>query len=161
MSSEKVTLREILADQMAKDPTIVGAKVDGKILDVHTPFLRAEGTTITPIRSSDADGLRLVRHSAAHVMADAVQRLFPGTKVTFGPATASGFYYDFDKPGGPFTDDDLARIEDAMRDVIKKGLPFRREPISREAARELFAGMGETYKREVGLPDNVVPLRAL
>jgi threonyl-tRNA synthetase len=148
MSSEKVTLRQILADQMVKDPTIVGAKVDGQILDVHTPFVRAEGTTITPIRSSDAEGLRFVRHSAAHVLADAVQRLFPGTKVTFGPATASGFYYDFDKPGGPFTDDDLARIEDAMREVIKKGLPFRREPISREAARELFAGMGETFKRE-------------
>jgi threonyl-tRNA synthetase len=148
MSSEKVTLREILADQMVKDPTIVGAKVDGKIVDVHTPFVRAEGTTVTPVRSSDADGLRILRHSAAHVMADAVQRLFPGTKVTFGPATANGFFYDFDKPGGPFTDDDLARIEEAMRAIIKKGLPFRREAISREAARELFAGMGETYKRE-------------
>ncbi len=148
MSSEKVTLREVLAEQMAKDPTIVGAKVDGAIRDVHTPFVRAEGTKIEPIRSSDADGLRLVRHSAAHVMADAVQRLFPGTKVTFGPATASGFYYDFDKPGGPFTDEDLARIEDAMREIIKKGLPFRREGISRDAARELFASMGETYKRE-------------
>jgi threonyl-tRNA synthetase len=148
MSSEKVTLREVLADQMAKDPTIVGAKVDGQLLDVHTPFVRTSTTTIEPVRSSDADGLRIVRHSAAHVMADAVQRLFPGTKVTFGPATATGFYYDFDKPGGPFTDEDLAKIEDAMRAIIAKGLPFRREPISREAARELFAGMGETYKRE-------------
>ncbi len=148
MSSEKVTLREVLAEQMAKDLTIVGAKVDGHVLDVHTPFVRTETTKIEPIRSSDADGLRLVRHSAAHVMADAVQRLFPGTKVTFGPATAHGFYYDFDKPGGPFTDDDLARIEGAMRDIIKKGLPFRREPITRDQARELFAGMGETYQRE-------------
>ncbi len=149
MSSEKVTLREVLAEQMAKDPTIVGAKVDGKILDVHTPFVRAEGTRIEPIRSSDADGLRVIRHSAAHVMADAVQRLFPGTKVTFGPATAAGFYYDFDKPGGPFTDEDLAKIEDAMREIIAEGpaLPAR-GAISREAARELFAGMGETYKRE-------------
>ena len=148
MSSEKVTLREILAEQMAKDPTIVGAKVDGQIRDVHTPFVRTETTKIEPIRSSDADGLKLIRHSAAHVMADAVQRLFPGTKVTFGPATANGFYYDFDKPGGPFTDEDLARIEDAMREITRKGLPFRREAISRDAARELFAGMGETYKRE-------------
>ena len=148
MSPEKVTLREVLAEQMVKDPSIVGAKVDGKVVDVHTPFLRADSTRIEPVRSSDAEGLRLVRHSAAHVMADAVQRLFPGTKVTFGPATDKGFYYDFDKPGGPFTDEDLAKIEDAMREIIKKGLPFRREPISREAARELFAGMGETYKRE-------------
>jgi threonyl-tRNA synthetase len=148
MSSQKVTLRDVLADQIAKDATIVGAKVDGKILDVHTPFTRTETTTIQPIRSSDADGLRLVRHSAAHVMADAVQRLYPGTKVTFGPATAQGFYYDFDKPGGPFTDDDLAKIEDAMRDIIKKGLPFRREGITRDDARALFEGMGETFKRE-------------
>jgi threonyl-tRNA synthetase len=148
MSSEKVTLREVLKDLLAKDPTVVGARVDGKIRDVHTPFVRAEGTKIEPIRGSDPDGLRVIRHSAAHVMADAVQRLFPGTKVTFGPATTSGFYYDFDKPGGPFTDDDLARIEDAMREIIKKGLPFRREVISRDDARALFAGMGETYKRE-------------
>jgi threonyl-tRNA synthetase len=148
MSSEKVTLREVLAEQMAKDLTIVGAKVDGRVLDIHTPFVRTESTKIEPVRSSDADGLRIVRHSAAHVMADAVQRLFPGTKVTFGPATANGFYYDFDKPGGAFTDEDLARIEAAMGEVIKKGLPFRREPIGRDQARELFAGMGETYKRE-------------
>jgi len=148
MSSEKVTLRDVLAEQMAKDPSIVGAKVDGQVRDVHTPFVRTDGTRIEPIRGSDADGLRLIRHSAAHVMADAVQRLFPGTKVTFGPATATGFYYDFDKPGGPFTDEDLARVEEAMRDIIKKGLPFRREGISRDAARELFAGMGENFKRE-------------
>jgi threonyl-tRNA synthetase len=148
MSSQKVTLREVLAEQIAKDPSIIGARVDGAIVDVHTPFVRTETTKIEPFRSSDPDGLRIVRHSAAHVMADAVQRLFPGTKVTFGPATAQGFYYDFDKPGGPFTDEDLAKIEDSMREIIKKGLPFRREPISREAARELFAGMGETYKRE-------------
>jgi threonyl-tRNA synthetase len=148
MSSEKVTLREVLADQMAKDPSIVGAKVDGRLHDIHTPFVLTSTTKIEPVRSSDGEGLRIVRHSAAHVMADAVQRLFPGTKVTFGPATAQGFYYDFDKPGGPFTDEDLAKIEDAMRAIIAKGLPFRREPISRDAARELFAGMGETYKRE-------------
>jgi threonyl-tRNA synthetase len=148
MSPEKVTLREVLADQMAKDPSIVGAKVDGKILDVHTPFVRTETTKIDPVRNTDPDGLRIVRHSAAHVMADAVQRLFPGTKVTFGPATDSGFYYDFDKPGGPFTDEDLARIEDAMREITKKGLPFRREAISRDEARDLFGKMGETYKRE-------------
>ena len=54
-----------------------------------------------PVRGSDADGLRVIRHSAAHVMADAVQRLFPGTKVTIGPSTAAGFYYDFEKPSGP------------------------------------------------------------
>ncbi|MFT3766053.1 MAG: threonine--tRNA ligase [Minicystis sp.] len=144
----KVTVRDVLGDVLAKDPAIVGARVDGRLIDVHTPFVRTETTKIEPVRGNEPDGLRIIRHSAAHVMADAVQRLFPGTKVTFGPATANGFYYDFDKPGGPFTDEDLAKIEDAMREIIKKGLPFRREPIAREEAQKLFSGMGETYKRE-------------
>src|SRR5262245_2057982 len=148
MHANKVTLREVLEGALAKDPSIVGAKVDGKVFDVHTPFVRTEATKIEPIRSSDADGLRLVRHSAAHVMADAVQRLFPGTKVTFGPATDSGFYYDFDKPSGPFTDEDLEKIETKMREIIRAGRPFRREVIDRDAARSLFESMGETYKRE-------------
>jgi threonyl-tRNA synthetase len=144
----KVTLREVLGDAIARDPSIVGAKVDGKVLDVHTPFVRTEATKIEPIRSSDADGLRVVRHSAAHVMADAVQRLFPGTKVTFGPATDAGFYYDFDKPAGPFTDEDLAKIEAKMREIIAAGRPFRREVIERKDAEALFEKMGESYKRE-------------
>src|SRR5689334_16092624 len=110
MQEQKITLREVLKDALAKDPSIVGAKIDGKVDDVHPPFVRTEATKIEPIRNSDADGLRLVRHSAAHVMADAVQRLFPGTRVTFGPATDAGFYYDFDKSSGPFTEEDLSRI---------------------------------------------------
>src|SRR5262249_12056314 len=104
---KKATLRDVLAEAMARDPSIVGAKVDGKVTDVHTPVAIGPNTKVEPIHASDPDGLRIVRHSAAHVMADAVQRLFPGTKVTFGPATDSGFYYDFDKPSGPFTEDDL------------------------------------------------------
>lgn len=144
----KVTLREVLGDAIGRDPSIVGAKVDGRVLDTHTPFVRTDATKIEPVRSSDADGLRLVRHSAAHVMADAVQRLFPGTKVTFGPATAAGFYYDFDKPSGPFTDEDLARIEAKMREIIAAGRPFRREVVSRKDAEALFEKMGENYKRE-------------
>jgi threonyl-tRNA synthetase len=149
MSLEKVTLREVLADLMAKDPTIVGGKVDGKIRDVHTPFVRTEATKIEPVRNSDADGLRILRHSAAHVMADAVQRLFPGTKVTIGPATAAGFYYDFEKPSGPFTDEDLLRIEGVMKEIIAEARPFRREVVTREEAHRLFASMGESYKREI------------
>ena len=145
----KITLREALADQIAKDPSIVGARVDGRVLDVHTPFARTETTRIEPVRGSDPDGLKIIRHSAAHVMADAVQKLFPGTKVTIGPSTAHGFYYDFDKPSGPFTDEDLAKIEARMREIIQKGLPFRRDLTTREAAHEIFAGMGESYKREL------------
>jgi threonyl-tRNA synthetase len=81
-------------------------------------------------------------------MADAVQRLFPGTKVTFGPAVEDGFYYDFDKPGGPFTEEDLAKIEAAMVDIIKKDTLFRREVVSRDEAVALFRKLGETYKVE-------------
>jgi threonyl-tRNA synthetase len=133
---------------MAKDKNIVGAKVDGKIVDVHTPVELGPSAKVEPIRASDPDGLRIVRHSTAHVMADAVQRLFPGTKVTFGPATESGFYYDFDKPSGPFTDEDLAKIEEKMREIVAAKRPFRREVVERRAAEELFEKMGETYKRE-------------
>jgi threonyl-tRNA synthetase len=146
--SERRALRDVLADTLAKDPTIVGAKVGGRLVDLLTPIAIAEGTKIVPVRASDDDGLRLIRHSTAHVLADAVQRLFPGTKVTFGPATDGGFYYDFDKPNGPFTDDDLARIETEMRRIVQDKQPFRREVISRDDARALFASMGETYKAE-------------
>ncbi len=143
----KVTLREALAEVLAKDPSVIGARVDGKLTDLHTPFVRTEATKIEPVRGSDEHGLRIIRHSAAHVMADAVQRLFPGTKVTIGPATDAGFYYDFEKPSGPFTDDDLAKIEATMREIIAAARPFRREVVTREEAQSRFAKLGETYKR--------------
>jgi threonyl-tRNA synthetase len=150
MGDEKMaTVRDVLAAEMAKDPSIIGAKVDGRLVDVHTPFPLREGARIEPVRASDPDGLRIIRHSTAHVMADAVQRLFPGTKVTIGPAIEAGFYYDFDKPSGPFTDEDLAKIEATMREIIAAGRPFRRELTSREAAHQLFEKMGESYKREL------------
>jgi len=133
---------------MIKDTTIIGARVGTHTFDLQTPFDVAEGVKVTPVRSNEPGGLAIIRHSTAHVMADAVQRLFPGTKVTFGPATANGFYYDFDKPGGPFTDDDLAKIEAKMREIIAAGAPFRRVEVSRDEARALFEKMGETYKRE-------------
>ena len=148
-ASAKVTLREVLADAMARDKTIVGGKVDGKIRDVHTPFLRTPTTVIEPIRSSDAFGLRVLRHSAAHVMAEAVQRIFPGTKVTIGPATDAGFYYDFEKPSGPFTEEDLAKIEAAMVEIIAEKRDFRRDVVTREEAHAVFAKMGETYKAQL------------
>jgi threonyl-tRNA synthetase len=142
------TIGEHLAEQMTKDRTIVGARVDGRVVDVHTPVSIGPATKVEPLRSNDPDGLRILRHSTAHVMADAVQRLFPGTKVTFGPATEAGFYYDFDTPKGTFTEEDLARIEDAMREIVKAGRPFKREVIERDEAKSLFEQMGESYKRE-------------
>ncbi|MFO0548247.1 MAG: threonine--tRNA ligase [Polyangiaceae bacterium] len=149
-TTDRVTLRELLAAELTKDPTIVGAKLGGRVVDLHTPIARPaqpiEARAI--VRASDPDGLHVVRHSTAHVMADAVQRLFPGTKVTFGPATDAGFYYDFDSPHGTFNDEDLAKIEETMRAIVKEKRPFVREAVSRDDARALFEKLGETYKCE-------------
>src|SRR5262249_58191194 len=107
------------------------------IRDLPTPLTRT-AAGLTPTRAPAPDGLWLIRHSTAHVMADAVQKLFPGTKVTIGPAIEDGFYYDFDKPGGAFTEEDLAKIEKTMLDVIAKDSSFRREVVTREQALALF-----------------------
>src|SRR5262249_55448119 len=88
---ERKTAKELLAGKLDKD--VIAVKHDGKIADLHTPTT-ATAAELTPVRATDPDGLRVIRHSTAHVMADAVQRLFPGTKVTIGPAIDEGFYYD-------------------------------------------------------------------
>ncbi len=131
--------------QLADD--IVAVRTGGRVVDLHTPV--ATDAELVPVRASEPDGLRVLRHSAAHVMADAVQRLFPGTQVTIGPAIDSGFYYDFDRPSGPFTDADLAAIEVEMHAIIAAKKPFFRVEVSRSAAHELFEGMGEKFKLEV------------
>jgi threonyl-tRNA synthetase len=92
--------------------------------------------------------LQTLRHSAAHIMADAVKRLFPEAKVTIGPSIETGFYYDFDVPR-PFTEEDLGRIEAEMHRIAKENHPFERVELTREQARELFARLGETYKVEI------------
>jgi threonyl-tRNA synthetase len=107
-------------------------------------------TTMEPIHAKDPAGLRVIRHSTAHVMADAVQRLFPGTKVTIGPAIEDGFYYDFEKAGGgTFSEEDLAKIEKQMIEIIQGDSPFRREVVTRQAALDQFTKMGETFKVEI------------
>jgi threonyl-tRNA synthetase len=138
--------------QLADD--IVAVRIGGHTVDLHTPVpVDAE---LTPIRATEPLGLDVIRHSAAHVMAEAVQRLFPGTQVTIGPAIDSGFYYDFDRPSGPFTEDDLAAIEKEMRRIIAAKKPFYREEVTREAAHQLFESMGEKFKLEVlaAIPGN-------
>ena len=127
-----------------RDPKAAGT--DERLVDLQTPI--PETAEFELVRKSDSRGLEVIRHSTAHVLADAVQRLFPGTKVTFGPATENGFYYDFDRPQGAFSEDELQVIEDTMRQIIAKKLPFRREPITREEALDLFKRKGETYKVE-------------
>jgi threonyl-tRNA synthetase len=145
---ERKTPREILSTVGKLDKDVVAVKVAGRTVDLHTP-VAATASELTPIRATDPDGLAVIRHSTAHVMADAVQRLFPGTKVTIGPAIDDGFYYDFDKPGGGFTEDDLRQIEQAMVEIIKKDSPFRRVVVTRDEARRMFSNLGETYKVEI------------
>jgi threonyl-tRNA synthetase len=146
--ADKKTPRDLLVAAGKLEKDVIAVKLHGRTVDLHTP-VDATAAELTPIRAGDADGLAVIRHSTAHVMADAVQRLFPGTKVTIGPAIDDGFYYDFDKPGGAFTEDDLGRIEQVMLEVIKKDTPFRRAVVSRDEAKSMFSAMGETYKLEI------------
>ncbi|NLN63191.1 MAG: threonine--tRNA ligase [Myxococcales bacterium] len=129
-----------------KDNT-VAAKVSGVLTDLHAQISQDE--SIEPIAVTDADALMVIRHSAAHVMADAVQRLFPGTQVTIGPAIDNGFYYDFDRPQGGFTETELADIEKEMEKVIAARKPFVRRTITRAEARQLFEQNNEQYKLEL------------
>lgn len=135
------------AERIAKDTSLVGAWVSGKLVDLHMPVAE-DPTPPDFVRASSPDGLKILRHSTAHVLAEAVQRLFPGTKVTIGPSTDHGFFYDFDKKE-PFTDTDLQAIEAEMQKIIDAKAPFRRVLVSREQAHALFAKLGETFKREL------------
>jgi threonyl-tRNA synthetase len=147
MNETKLTPRERLAKEGKLTKDVIAVRVGGRTIDLVTPV--DADAPLSVIRETDADGLAVIRHSTAHVMADAVQRLFPGTKVTIGPAIEDGFYYDFDRPDGPFTDEDLGKIERQMLEIIKKDSPFRREVIERADAIELFRKMGENFKVEI------------
>jgi threonyl-tRNA synthetase len=122
------------------------AKLDGEELDLSRPL--SHGGKLTVITSKQKEGLDLIRHDAAHVVASVVQRLFPGTQVTIGPSTEDGFYYDFFRKE-PFTPEDLEKIEKAANEEIKKDLPFVRKEVSREEALQLFDSLGETFKKEI------------
>ena len=131
---------------LAGDHDVVAATVNGQIMDLSAP-LQAD-SAIVPISQDSAQGLDIVRHSAAHIMAEAVRSLFPGVKITIGPAIETGFYYDFDPPQ-PFTPEDLERIEARMRELVKQDLPFSRREVSWQEALAFFQGQGETYKVEL------------
>jgi threonyl-tRNA synthetase len=146
--AERKTPGEILKERGQLDKDVIAVNAGGRIVDLLTPV--DPSTPMEPVHAKDPAGLKVIRHSTAHVMADAVQRLFPGTKVTIGPAIEDGFYYDFEKAGGgTFSEEDLAKIEQTMLGIIKRDSPFRREVVSREAALEQFQKMGETFKLEI------------
>src|SRR5438874_2965275 len=136
---------------------IVAAKVDGQLMDLSR--ILEKDSTLEWVLPESADGLDTLRHSTAHVMAQAVQTLFPGTQVTIGPTVENGFYYDF-KRSEPFSPEDLESIEKRMQELAKADLKIVREEMPRSEAAELFRRMGEAYKVEIieGIPEEKVSL---
>ncbi|MCE1173757.1 MAG: threonine--tRNA ligase [Propionibacteriales bacterium] len=134
------TARELLAT----DKTVVAARVNGALVDLAAPV--ADGDTVEPVLIDSADGLNIIRHSCAHVAAQAVQSLFVEAKLGIGPPITDGFYYDFDVPT-PFTPEDYKSIEKAMTRIIKSGQKFVRRVVSDEEARAELAS--EPYKLEL------------
>ncbi|MDN5303540.1 MAG: threonyl-tRNA synthetase [Fusobacteriaceae bacterium] len=124
----------------------IAAKVDEKLVDMT--YVLDRDATVELITPETEEGLEIIRHSTAHLMAQAVIRLFPETKVTIGPAIENGFYYDFD-PKEQFTDEDLEKIEAEMKKIVKEDIKIEREEKTREEAIEFFENMGETYKVEI------------
>jgi len=127
----------------------LAARVNGEVRDINRP-LEGDSELALITARDEADALELVRHDYAHILAEAVQNLFPGTQITFGPATDDGFYYDFAPAPerGPFTDEDLPAIEEEMRRIIGRDEPLVREVWTREDVRKLFLEQGETFKAE-------------
>ncbi|MDE2333884.1 MAG: threonine--tRNA ligase [Rhodospirillales bacterium] len=118
-------------------------RVDGTLVDLSRRI--EHDARVVFVTRRDEAALELIRHDAAHVLAEAVQRLYPGTQVTIGPSIDNGFYYDFARDT-PFTPDDFAAIEEEMRHIVAAAHPFEREVVSREDAIALFAAKGESYK---------------
>ncbi len=142
-----VTPAEIAADigpGLAR--AMLAGKVNGKLVDADFPI--TEDAEVAIVTDRDEEALELIRHDAAHVMAQAVQELYPGTQVTIGPAIEDGFYYDFARDE-PFTPEDLKKIEERMREIVGRDLPIKREVWDREEAKKVFADLGEHYKVEI------------
>ena len=142
-----VTVAEIAADigpGLAK--AALAGKVNGELVD--TSYRIENDADLAIVTNRDDDALELVRHDAAHIMAQAVQELYPGTQVTIGPAIENGFYYDFAREE-PFTPEDLKKIEKRMSEIVKRNLPIQREVWTREQAIKTFSELGETYKVEI------------
>ena len=129
----------------------LAGRVGGQLVD--TDFRIENDADVAIVTARDADGLEILRHSTAHLLAQAVQELFPGAQVTIGPVIEDGFYYDFSYERG-FTPEDLERIEKRMKELAKADLPVSRETVARDEAVEFFKSIGEHYKAEIiaGIP---------
>ena len=127
----------------------LAARIDGELRDLNRP-IEADSSLALVTSRDEAEALELVRHDLAHILAEAVQNLFPGTQITFGPATEDGFYYDFAPAAehGPFTEEDLPAIEEEMRRIIAADKPLCREVWTRDQVRDFFEKQGEAFKAE-------------
>jgi len=139
------TVGEIIESIGAQNST-VGAKVDGNLADFY--YEVDSDSDIEPIKVNSEEGLYFIRHTAAHIMAEAVQSLFPEAKVTIGPVIDNGFYYDFEYSRG-FTPEDLEKIEKKMKEIAGQKKPLIRKKVSREDAINIFEKDGESYKVEI------------
>lgn len=139
-----VTIEKYTGELFKDRPEIIALRINGQLRDLNTPL--TEGDSIETVEISSPDGLAILRHSSAHVLAQAVQTIFPGTRLGIGPPIKDGFYYDFDS-AKPFTPDDLAALEKEMAKIIKGNQRFRRRPVTdKEALEELAA---EPFKCEL------------
>lgn len=135
---------ESIAKSLAK--AAIAIEVNGQLRDLSRPL--EENAQVKILKREDDAALEMIRHDCAHVMAEAVQELFPGTQVTIGPSIENGFYYDFAR-NQPFTLEDLPRIEAKMRQIIERGAAFEREVWDRDEAIAFFTKKGEMYKAEL------------
>ncbi len=154
--SRGTLLRDLLPGKGENDLP-VAARLDGQLMDLQSPL--EHGGTLEWVPLSSEQGVEVLRHSTSHVMAQAVQSLFPGAKVTIGPAIREGFYYDFDVERG-FSPEDFEWIEAKMKEIVERDLPIVRRLVSREEAIRIFRQKGEPYKVELieELPDSQVSL---
>lgn len=139
------------------DGKVIAVKIDGKLCDLDTTV--EENANIEPVEMDSPEGIEMLRHSTSHLMAQAVYRLYPGTKYGVGPAIENGFYYDMDVPN-TITEDDLPKIEEEMKKIAAEAIPFERLIVSKDEAIGIFKERGDTYKLELidGIEDDTLSL---
>jgi len=141
------TVGEVLKDWGNIPPEdILAARVDGRLVDLSSVL--SGNSKVEPLTFRDLEGREIYWHSSAHILAQAVQQLFPEAKLGIGPAIREGFYYDFDVPE-PFSEEDLGRIEERMREIIRQNLSFQREEVPRPEAIRIMSERDERYKVEL------------
>ena len=146
-----VEVAEKISKSLAKQAMVIS--VDGELKDLD--YLIEKDCSVKIFTSKNPEGLETIRHDTAHILAMAVQELFPGTQVTIGPVIENGFYYDFARKE-PFTEDDLKKIEEKMREIVDRDEKTKREVWSRDKAVNHFKKKGEIYKAELieSIPQN-------